>query len=121
MEQNTSTEESKLFKDSVLGKYIILIWNGALIFFLLDLLFGAITTIILYAVMNSILLFGQPWNIIPEGYLGKTTVAFCLLYTISIATVAWWRHFSLIMNHAKNVNILSNQGQKKDSDVNEAQ
>ena len=69
---------------------------------------------IVYIVMKAILWLGQPWTIIPAGYAGKTTALFCLTYLISLAIVAWWRHFRLIIYRSKRMGSSGtpNEGQK---------
>lgn len=103
MENKTSSEQVKQLKDTEWGKYIIFIWNGAVLFFLIDLLFGSFIAIIVYVVMKAILWFGQPWTTIPAEYLSKTILLFCLIYLISLAIVAWWRHFRLIIHRSKRI------------------
>lgn len=101
MENKTSGEQRQHLKDREWGKYIIWIWNGAILFFLIDLLFGSLVAMIVYLVMIAILWLGQPWIIIPEGYAGKTIALLCLIYVISLAIVAWWRHFRMIIYRNK--------------------
>jgi hypothetical protein len=120
MAKNMSTEKNECFKDSAWGNYLMLIWNGAIIFLLIDILFALITVIILYSVMNIILFIGKPWNIIPEEYLDKSTLVFCILYIFSIVIVSWCRHFSIIKYNVNHNNETTQKEQKSVSSVNSA-
>ena len=114
MENKASAEQRQHLKDKDWGKYMISIWNGAVLFFLIDLLFGSLIAILVYIVMKAILWLGQPWTIIPAGYTDRSIALFCLIYLISLAIVAWWRHFRLIVHRGKCIDSSAtpNQGQK---------
>ena len=114
MENKMSSEQHPHLKDSEWGKYIMFIWNGAALFFLIDFLFGSFIAIIVYIVMKAILWFGPPLTTIPAEYLNKTMLLFCLIYLISLAIVAWWRHFRLIVHRTKRIGDSGtpNQGQE---------
>jgi hypothetical protein len=105
MESNVSAEESKRIIERDWGKYMMTIWRGDILFFLIDLLFASLVALIVYAIMMIIVWLGQPWATIPAGYIGKAMAMFCIIYVISIAIVAWWRHFIFIIRHAKHTSV----------------
>jgi hypothetical protein len=116
MVDNISSEQKRPFKDKNWGKYMISIWYGSTLLFFIDLLFASLVAISVYSVTIVIQWLGQPWNIIPEGYIGKTMAVFCLIYVIALAIVAWWRHFRLMILYGKHIGNCETTNQVQESE-----
>lgn len=103
MEKNPTTDRDNRFKDKAWINYLILIWNGAILFFLIDLFLGFFIVMIVYALMTLIFWLAKPWIIVPEAYTGRAMALFSIIYLISLVIVACWRHFILIIRNAKRI------------------
>lgn len=116
MEGQVSAEQRhQTIIDRAWFKYLISIWNNVILFFLIDLLFGLLIVVIVYVLMLAIFWLGQPWNIVPVGYINKTITAFCIVYILALAIVAGWHHFQNIMRREKHIPEGGNASKDKES------
>jgi hypothetical protein len=58
---------------------------------------------IVYVVMMAVVWIGKPWDLIPAGYITKTTAVFCFIYLISLFIVAGWNHLKFIIDRGKHI------------------
>ncbi len=69
---NLLSAETVLLQYKKLREFLFSMWQNASVFFLIDLLFGAITTIIIYVfLVVSTYVFGE-WIILPEYLVNES-------------------------------------------------
>ena len=110
---NFFSTETILFQYKKLREFLFSMWQNASVFFLIDLLFAAITAIIIYlfSVVSSYVL--NKWIIVPEYLINDSLYRFCLIYFVAIAVISIWWHIRFVFRYKPSENKNNSSEQKK--------